>query len=301
MIEKVAIVGMGALGLLYGTFIAEHADCEAAYILGGHRLESHDDRIFTINGKVFAPLVEDEESASPADLLLVTVKYNDLESALDTMRNCIGENTIIMSLLNGIVSEEIIGQRYGSERIVYTVAQGMDAVKIGDDLTYSQMGKLHIGVPRDSDRSSLDAVTEYFDRIGLPYVEEEDIILRLWSKFMLNAGVNQTCMAFETNYGGCLAEGEAHDVFIGAMEEVIQVAAAEGITIPESAIDEYIGILQQLNPESIPSMRQDSLQKRKTEVDMFSGTVLELAEKHGIPTPVNEFLYCRIKEIEASY
>ena len=135
----------------------------------------------------------------------------------------------------------------------------------------------------------------------MPYVTEEDIMLRMWSKFMLNVGVNQTCMVYGTDYAGCLKPGEAHDVMIAAMREVKAVANAEGIGITEETIEEYIDILRTLRPDSVPSMRQDSMQKRKTEVDMFAGTVIELAEKHGIPVPANEFLFYRAKQIEAAY
>lgn len=127
MIEKVAIVGMGALGLMYGAFISDRTENDIVFLLSEERMSRYGDKIFTVNGKVVAPAIQAEESAEPADLVLVSVKYNDLESAMDTMRNCVGKDTIILSLLNGITSEEIIAKRYGAERIVYTVAQGMDA------------------------------------------------------------------------------------------------------------------------------------------------------------------------------
>ena len=88
---------------------------------------------------------------------------------------------------------------------------------------------------------------------------------------------------------------------LSAMREVKEIANAEGIAITDRTIEDYIAILRTLKPDSVPSMRQDSLQKRKTEVDMFAGTVMEIAEKHGIPVPTNEFLFCRAKEIEAAY
>lgn len=301
MIEKTAIIGMGALGLLYGSHIADHAGSDAVtFVVSDERRRRYRDKIFTVNGKVVDFTLESEE-ASPVDLVIVAVKYHDLESALDTMRNCVGSHTVIMSVMNGISSERIIAERYGEENIVYTVAQGMDAVKIGDDLTFSQMGKLHIGVPAGRNDALLREVVSYFDRIEMPYVTEEDIMLRMWSKFMLNVGVNQTCMVYGTDYAGCLKPGEAHDVMIAAMREVKAVANAEGIGITEETIEEYIDILRTLRPDSVPSMRQDSMQKRKTEVDMFAGTVIELAEKHGIPVPANEFLFYRAKQIEAAY
>lgn len=85
------------------------------------------------------------------------------------------------------------------------------------------------------------------------------------------------------------------------MKEVKAVANAEGVAITDKTIEDYVELIRSLKPDSIPSMRQDSIQKRKTEVDMFAGAVISIAEKHKIPVPANEFLFCRAKEIEASY
>ena len=119
---------------------------------------------------------------------------------------------------------------------------------------------------------------------------------------MLNVGVNQTCMAYETSYGGALREGsEANETMLAAMREVIALANAEGIHLTETDLDEYIAILRTLSPEGMPSMRQDGVSRRPSEVEMFAGTVIPMAAGQGIPVPGNTFLYVKIKKIEASY
>ena len=116
MINKVSIIGMGALGLLYGYHIAEHAGYDTvSFILSRERKARYRDKIFTINGKVIDLEMESEEETLPADLVIVAVKYNDLDSALDTMKNCVGDNTIILSVLNGITSEKILSLIHISE------------------------------------------------------------------------------------------------------------------------------------------------------------------------------------------
>ena len=156
------------------------------------------------------------------------------------MKNCVGENTVILSVMNGISSEKIIGERYGHGRLIDTVAQGMDAMKFGSKLTYTKMGELRIGAEDASQKENLEQVAAYFDEIKMPYTVEEDILRRLWGKFMLNVGVNQTCMAFETNYGGALEEGSrAHETMLAAMREVIALAGAEGIRLTEEDLEEY--------------------------------------------------------------
>lgn len=301
-IKKTAIVGMGALGLLYGNHIVKHCGQDAVtYVMDKERIEKYKDGIFSINGEEAEFSMTAAGDMGPVDLLIVAVKYTGLKPALEVMRNCIDEQTVIISVLNGISSEEIIGERYGMEGIVHTVAQGMDAMKFGKTLNYTRMGELHIGLAQEGNREKLERLTAYFDEIGMPYVKEEDILYRMWSKFMLNVGVNQTCMVYGTTYGGALSKGEANRTMIAAMREVIALANKEGIDLSEKDINQYVDILKTLNPEGTPSMGQDRINRKPSEVEMFAGTVIGLAGKHGIYVPANEFLYERVKEIESAY
>lgn len=303
MIQSTAIIGMGALGLLYADrIVSGRGKSAVTFVLDKARMQKYKDVEFTINGvkKTFRMAVADDMSS--VDLIIVAVKYNGLRSAIEMMRNCVGENTIIVSVMNGIDSEEIIADTFGKEHMIYTVAQGMDAMKFGNDLTYTKEGELRIGIVEDSQRKNLEEVCSYFDDISMPYAVEDNIMKRMWSKFMLNVGVNQTCHAFETTYSGVLVEGsEENRIFVGAMNEVIELSQAVGIGLTEEDARYYIDIISTLKPDGVPSMRQDGIAKRKSEVEMFAGTVRRLAGDYGIETPINDLLYDKIMEIERDY
>lgn len=302
MIKRVAIVGMGALGLLYGNQIQKELGSDAvSFIVDQDRYESYKGRRLKICGEEKEFNIELSTNAKVADLVIVAVKYNSLQSALETMRNVVEGHTIIISVLNGITSEQIIGERYGCNNIVYTVAQGMDAMRFGDSLNYTKMGELRIGVKAGDDDHNLKTVKEFFDMTKIPYTVDEDIIYRMWGKFMLNVGINQVCMMYETTYSGALAKGEANDTLMGAMEEVIKIGKAEGVNLTHDDIDYYIGILRTLDPDGVPSMRQDGIAGRKTEVEIFAGTVIDIARKHSIAVPVNERIYRTVKEMEKNF
>ena len=302
MIKKVSIVGMGALGLMYANWIAKEGGADSvSFVMDEERAQKYAGSVFTINGESRQFNIVAAKDATPADLLIVAVKYTGLESALDVMETSIDEHTIIMSVLNGISSEEIIGKRYGTEHIVYTVAQGMDAMKFGNDLKYTQMGALRIGLTDITEQKSLDTVVEYFDSIKMPYVIEEDIIWRMWFKYMLNVGINQVCMVFDTTYAGALGEGEANRSLIAAMREVLAVANAKGINLTEEDLNKCIEIEKTLNPNGTPSMGQDRINRKPSEVEMFAGTIIKLGDELGILVPENKYIYARVKEIESEY
>lgn len=301
-INKVAIVGMGALGLLYGNHIAEHKGKDAVeYVMDAARVEKYRDTVFTVNDTPVDLVRIEAQKAAPADLLIVAVKYTGLSAALKVMKNCIGPDTIIMSVLNGITSEDEIGAHFGRPVALYTVPQGMDAMKFGPSLRYTQMGNLHIGAPAGADTEDLESVIAFFEEIGMPYIHEKDILYRMWFKFMLNVGVNQTCMAYDCPYSGVTNPGPLQDIMLGVMDEVRILAVKKGIALTEKDMQTCIEIERTLDPNGTPSMGQDRLQKRASEVDMFAGTVMRLGAELGIPTPNNEAMYRRVKEIEKDY
>lgn len=301
-IKKTAIVGMGALGMLYASQISSAIGPDSVYFLADQkRIGRYQKLTFTINGTPWSFPMKAPENAGPADLIIIAVKYNALPSALDIMASSVGPDTTIISVMNGIDSEAITGKRYGDEKVLYCIAQGMDAMKFGTDLTYTKLGELCLGTRIKGQENRLHALTRYFDSARISYRTESDILKRLWGKFMLNVGINQTCMAYEANYAQALTPGAPYDTLVGAMREVILLAQKEGINLAEGDLEAYIELLKTLSPEGVPSMRQDGIAHRPSEVEMFSGTVRRLAAKHGLSVPVNDMLYEKIKDMESNY
>ncbi len=298
---KIRIAGMGALGVMYGDFIKEQGG-DISFVMDKQRLEKYRGQEVLCNGRSQIFQMEESSQASPADLVIVAVKYGGLQSVIETIQNSVGENTVILSVMNGIISEEMLAARYGWDKVIYAIAEGMDAMKFGHRLRYSRMGKIVIGAARPGQKKQAEKAAGIFKGLGLPYEEVPDIMHRLWGKFMLNVGVNQVCMAYGTDYEGALGKHkEAHEDMLRAMREVIALGKAEGIPLTEKDMDYYIGLLEQLDPKGMPSMAQDRISRRLSEVEMFAGTVIPLGEKHGISTPVNRKLYEKILEIEKHY
>ncbi len=306
-IKSVTIIGMGALGVLYGSFFAEKLGVEQiTFLADRERVCRGQGRTVTSNGRPWQFRMRDgalPPEGEPDGLLLFAVKGTALEEAIALARPYVGEDTAVLSLLNGISSETVIGRALGEKHVISCVAQGMDAVKLGNALTYTQLGRLCIGITpqEESKRPLLQSVTRFFDETGLPYTVEEDITKRLWSKWMLNVGVNQTVMVAEGTYGTIQKPGKARDMMTAAMREVVLLAQRTGIHVTEKDLEEYVELMNTMSPEGMPSMRQDGLMKRPSEVELFAGEVLRRAEKLGVEVPVNRELYRRVKEIEETY
>lgn len=300
-INKVAIVGLGALGMMYGEHIISSGKADLYFIMDEARLKKHKNDTYTVNNinqsfKFLSP-----KAAVKMDLIIIATKFNGLDAAIQEIVPFVDDNTIIFSVLNGITSEEKLRQRFGKKNILHCVVLGMDAVRTGTTLTYQHKGIVKIGAVDAINNDILDELCAFFEEISLPYSKEADILHALWAKLLLNVGINQTCMIYETSYGGAFANPEARENMYSAMHEVIEIAKAEGVNLTEADFEASVKVLKSLSYDGMPSMRQDGLAHRKTEVDLFAGTIIALGKKHGISTPINQIYYDRIKSMEEKW
>lgn len=253
-----------------------------------------------VNGRRYDfPFRDPSDQDAPADLLLVAVKQHHLDATLDEIESSIGPGTTILSLLNGVTSEEIIGARYGMDRLLYSFCVGTDATREGCSVRFAKVGTIVFGERTNelhSDR--VEATARLFDRARIPYAIPNDMIRELWWKFMMNVGINPLSAILRAPYGVFQRSGEARSLFAAAGREAVAMARAEGIDLADEEIDRCFEVLGTLSPDGKTSMFQDVEAGRKTEIELFAGTVVELGRKHGIATPVNEMLLGMIRVIE---
>ena len=303
-IKTVAIIGLGSLGIMYGDHLSENMPKGNLKIVADRkRIERYKkEGIYCNEVCCDFNYINPHEATDPADLVIFAVKFNDLPAAIEVAKNQVGPDTVIMSLLNGIGSEELIGSSLGMEKILYCVAQGMNPIKEKNKVVYHHMGficfgSMQVGVSEDK----INAVKTFFEEVQLPHEIVKDMRNRLWGKFMLNVGVNQAVTVFECDYGGILKEGMPRDMMIAAMKEVIVLSEKEKINLTEVALLYWLQVLEGLNPRGKPSMRQDIEAKRESELELFAGAVLALSKKHHIISPVNQMFYDKIKEMESHF
>ena len=302
-IQTVGVIGLGALGVLYADQFTRALGKDRVLVLADHdRTERYRREGIWYNGNLCDFQYADAAQVTePVDLLLFAVKFGGLDAAVETCRHLVGPDTLVLSVLNGIASEEVLGRAYGAEKVIWCVAQKMSAKKEGNRAFCDPTGELAVGLPAGADRAPLERLTAFFDAIGFAYSLPADIRTHMWSKLLCNTGCNQAALVFQCGYGGLQVPGRARDTMTGAMAEVVALADREHIRVTEEDLQGYVDLIDTLNPDGMPSMRQDTLARRPTEVELFAGAMRRLGEKHGVPTPVNDMLYRRIAELEAAY
>ncbi len=298
--SRIHVVGLGAVGASYASRFVE-ADADLRVVVDPTRAERYRAEPTVVNGRPyrFTQLGDD----LPADLVIVAVKHPHLGEAIELLRPGIGRDTVVLSLLNGIGSEDRLRAGLPGAHVPYAISVGIDAVREGRDVRYTSLGRIIFGDATNTDPPTpvLSRVAGLLAQAGIPHLVPTDMLHELWWKFLINVGVNQVSAIAKAPYRVLQDRDQpARQVMIAAQHEVIAVANASGIALDESDIERWLHVLDGLGPDNYTSMAQDALAGRPTEVDIFAGAVVELGRRAGVPVPVNTTLYGLLKGAEAA-
>ncbi|MBW2560315.1 MAG: ketopantoate reductase family protein [Deltaproteobacteria bacterium] len=300
-IRKVAVLGAGAMGAYFASRFFDTAGFSTVLIAEGDRLERLRAEGLVVNGKPYAiPAIHPDEAASPVDLIIVALKHHHLEEAVHGLEKLVGDSTTIISVMNGLESEEYIGSIYGMDKMLYAISVAIDALRQGNRITYTKPGKHYFGEARNTRHLSQRVlrVQEAFERAGIVHETPEDMIRMMWWKFMVNVGMNQASAVMRAPYGVFQTSPEAQRLMEVLMQEVIALTDVMDVNLTNRDIEEWYSFLNILSPQGKTSMLQDIEAGRKTEVEIFGGKVVDLGKTHGVATPVNQTLLQIIRVLE---
>lgn len=304
-IERVAIIGLGAIGASYMARIQEKIPVgNIRAVASGDRGRRYRSNGVYVNGRqYFFQVCDPSDDFGPADLVLFAVKHNNLKEAIADAKNQIGGGTIIMSLLNGITSEREIAAAYGAKHTLLSTVIKIAATRTGDQTVNTQQGIIQFGAADSGGEQQEDVrlVREFFDLCGVTYEIYDDMKRILWKKFMLNVGINQTTAVLRLPYGPMREIESARAIAMAAMREVIPLAAFEGVALTDDDVSDAMSRIDTLSYDGKTSMLQDVEASRPTETAILGESVAELGRLHGVPVPVNEMLSGMIRAIEESY
>jgi len=295
MTHKVGIIGLGSLGAAYGS-MAMDSEYEISFICDQDRIRKYEYIDFSVNGKQYQFHCTDD-TTEYFDLILITVKIQQLDSVLDQLKLYNTKETIIISVINGITSEAIISNALPDAIVLHAYTVKTDGQRKGHEFRYSNRGRIVFGAMQKKLESAADKAESIFKAATIPHQKVDNIEYKLWWKLMLNVGINQSSAILNTTYGQ-YQDPHVQAVASAAMKEVVLISKAVGVNLNEDDIQNSFSIFKSLDPNNKTSMLQDLDAGRKTEVNIFAGEVIRLGKKFGIPTPVNSLLYHSITYLE---
>jgi len=301
-IRRVAILGAGAMGAYFAASFFSNQSFMTALIANGTRAEKLRTDGLLVNGKLLnIPVVNPTETYEPFDLIIVALKHHQLAPALTSLHSLAGEDTLFLSVMNGLESEAIIAAEFGWDHVLYAISVGIDAVRDGNRITYTKPGRHIFGEAQNNILSpKVLRVQQAFSAAGIQFETPVDMLRMLWWKFMINVGVNQASAVLHACYGVFHTNDDARALMEALMQEVVQLAQASGINLTEQDVLNWYPVLHTLSAEGKTSMLQDVEAGRQTEVDVFGGKVVELGKRFGIQTPVNQTILQILKVMEST-
>lgn len=295
VINNVIICGLGALGLTYADKLNDK--CCLKILANEERIEKYLKTPPIFNDKqLLLNYITPKENFS-ADLVIISTKSSGLESAIEYLKNFVSKNTIIISLINGISSEEKIKKAYPDSKVLNTFFIGHSAMSIK---TSSTKKYIQDGVGKIVMESNL-TLENFFKNTKIDYEISENIIYSQWVKLGVNIILNQLSALYKTKVGETRKLKEYPKLSQELLKEIKEIALALNIENLENFEKDVMESIKLIADDGKTSMYQDVILKKKTEVDIFSGEIIALGEKYGIKTPHNKEIYNKIKLLERDF
>jgi 2-dehydropantoate 2-reductase len=298
---KIAIMGTGGVGGYYGgllsrsgqdvTFIARGAHLRAIREEGLKVKSVHGD--FTVSP---AKATDTPAEVGPVDMVLFVTKTYQTDEAAQLITPMVAQNTVIVSLQNGIDAADRIARVVGMEHMLGGVTWLSAAIEapglIGQ---YSQFRRIALGEFSGEATPRLKAALDALQATGAT-VEVSDVILKvLWTKFVFIAPVMAMGSLTRVTFGEYRNVPEARTVLTEAISEVAAVAKAKGVTLDKDVVDTTLAFIDSSAPGIKPSMQRDVESGKPSELEAIIGAVVRLGDEHNVPTPVMKFAYAMLK------
>ncbi len=301
-IKKVLICGLGGLGCICASKIADSKCSDLKVLVDEQRYKKYLNQPTIFNEKkYFFDLIKPDSNEYKADLVIIATKNDGLAFAIKNIKNFIQNDTIIISLLNGITSEEEIAKIYGWENIISSFYIGHSCIREGRKITQDGVYKFVIGNRNNKKNQVIKRLTDFFDETKINYEYSDTFYDDYWKKFIINIGINQLSAAEEKTLKEIKADKKLTDMLKALMKEAQNIAEKCNIKNHALVYEKAINFLLHEIDDAYPSMLQDIKAGRKTEVDIFSGTIIKLGKKYKVPVPANTAIYEKIKEKEKLY
>ena len=307
---KVAVLGAGAMGCLFGGLMAEKGldvvlidvwkDHVDAINKNGLKMDGHGgDRFIKIKATT------DPSTLKPVDAIIIMCKATALKTALTNAKNIIGDKTMLMSFQNGIGHEAIMQEIAGKNKVLGgTTTQASNIIGPGHIKNHgslpSWIGEYEGGM---SDRVS--DLAETFTAHNLETVAVADIKKRKWMKLFALTAIGPLSSVFDLHHTDLYITNKNQKVSRNLGKQIIletrAVAKADGVDVTEDECLEMFNKIVDSKQTNKSSMCFDILNKRKTEIEFINGAVAKIGKSHGIKTPMNDLMYNMIMVKEGMY
>ncbi|MDO8488646.1 MAG: 2-dehydropantoate 2-reductase [Candidatus Omnitrophota bacterium] len=303
---KIVVVGPGAIGCLFAAYLAKSK--EEIWLLDKNkeRAAKINENGISLEGESGSWQIKVKTTADPqdigkADLILICVKSFHTKMTIEQIKPLLGQDTKILTLQNGIGNVEIISELAGEEKVIAGVTNEGATLIAAGKIRHAGRGETIIGAIDGKTPVQMRAIRELLNKVGLECKMSRDIKSLLWSKLIINVGINALSAITRLPNGKLIEYEGTKRILRDAVTEAARIAKRKRIKL---IFDDPLAKVEAVcegTQVNLSSMLQDVLGKKRTEVDFINGVIVRLGQELGIDVPTNKFLLDLVKTIESSY
>jgi 2-dehydropantoate 2-reductase len=299
MAIKIDILGAGAMGSLFGGLLAQAGHSVRLLDVNPAQINAIQSNglLIEANGetkRVHLPITLPEQATKAPEWLVVFTKTVQTTAALTSAKHLIGEQTRLLSVQNGLGNAEKLARFAPIERIAVGITMvPADLVRPGE-VHMTGAGETHVTMASGAEDAALSALAAALCEAGLATSVDPHTEVLIWEKVAFNAALNAICAITRQPVGGVGGDPRGRKLAHAIAEEVLTVAAARGLDVSRPRVAGVINYALDHHSDHKPSMLQDILAGRPTEIDAINGAVAEIARQHSVPVPRTESLHTLI-------
>jgi len=304
---KIAVVGAGAMGSLFGAMLAEAGNEVWLYDVWVEHVQTINRNGLTVEREGKTRTLNIEATTAPeqigqAQLVIIFVKSTHTAAAVETARKLAGSDGAVLTLQNGMGNADILSEFIEPERVLAgTTSHGATMLGPGR-IRHAGIGATAIGAWAETEqgRERARQLADFFTKTGIETEAVSDVRSVLWHKLLINIGINAITALTAIKNGQILDLEITRKLSRNAVEEAIKIAGEMNIKVRADAVD-HVYAVAQATAVNRSSMGQDVDNKRQTEIRTINGFIVREANRLGLKAPVNETLTALIQTLEYHY
>jgi len=303
---KIAVVGPGALGCLVAGLLKARTK-EEIWLLDrsperAKRLKEIGIKVEGMTNLSAKPNVTAEaKDIGPCGLVIICVKSYSTEDACKDIKDLVADSTSVLTLQNGIGNVQILNDYFGPEKVIAGVTNHGVTLLGHGHVRHAGKGDTVVGKSDGRLSGALRVISNVLEKAGFDTKISKDIDSVIWSKLVINVGINAMTAITRLNNGRLIEYEESRELLRSAVQEATRIVKRKRIKLGYDDPIQKVESVCKSTASNVSSMLQDVLNKKRTEIDFINGAIVRQGKAVGIPTPVNEVLTGMVKTIEKSY
>lgn len=291
---KIVFFGAGGVGGYFGGRLAQ-AGADVAFVARGAHLEAiQRDGLRIVSPKgdahVRVRASADPAALGPADVVFLTVKMYDVDTAASELRPLLGPGTMVVTLQNGVEATAMVARRVGEAHVAGGVAYVAAVIAEPGLIRHTALDALIVGELDGAISPRLAALRDAASSAGFGFTASDDIRRDLWSKFARLSVFSGMTSVTRSPVGVLRASPGLVAMMHAAVDEAIAVGRAHGVALGPAVKDEVFGMFNGVPPQAKSSMLEDLERGRRLELPWLSGAVVRLGHEVGVPTPTHALI-----------